>query len=134
MRRCKLTYHVVILIYAIVYVYLYQGTCPTLKTILILAFWEREKYILWKNLLKGISGKAKNTTKIILLLEKRHHVEISKRSFNSLRDVPLDLDYLKKNLHIYFVSLLEDLQQYLEENGSSHGYRNLQERLMSRGI
>ena len=40
----------------------------------------------------------------------------------------------RKNLHINSVSLLEDVQQYLEENGSSHGYRDVQQRLMSRGI
>ena len=26
------------------------------------------------------------------------------------------------------------MQHYLEENGSSHGYRNVQQKLMSRGI
>ena len=32
------------------------------------------------------------------------------------------------------VSLLESVRQHLEESGSSHGYRNVQQRLMKRGI
>ena len=65
---------------------------------------------------------------IILLLEKRHHVQISKRSFQRYVN---QLGLFRKNLHINSVSLLEDVQQYLEENGSSHEYRNVQQRLMS---
>ena len=69
---------------------------------------------------------------IILLLEKCHHVEISKRSFQRYVN---RLGLFRKNLHINSVSLLEDVQQYLEENRSSHGYRNVQQRLiMSSGI
>ena len=44
------------------------------------------------------------------------------------------MDYLEKKLYINSVSLLKDVQQYLEENGSSHRYRNVQQRLTSRGI
>ena len=43
------------------------------------------------------------------------------------------LGSFRKNLHINSISLLEDVQQYLEENEWSHGYRNVQQRLMSRG-
>ena len=68
---------------------------------------------------------------IILLLEKCHHVQISKRSFQRYVN---QLGLFRKKLHINSVSLLEDVQQYLEENGSSHGYRNVQQRLMSEGI
>ena len=68
---------------------------------------------------------------MISSLEKCHHVQISKRSFQ--RSVNR-LGLFRKNLHINSVSLLEDVQQYLKENGSSHGYRNIQQRLMSRGI
>ena len=68
---------------------------------------------------------------IISLLEKRHHGQISKRSFQ--RSVNR-LGLFRKNLHINSVSLLEDVQQHLKENKSSHGYRSVQQRLMSRGI
>ena len=58
-------------------------------------------------------------------------MQISKRPFQRYVN---QLGLFRKNLHINSVSLLEDVQQYLEENGSSHGYRNVQQRLMSRGI
>ena len=58
-------------------------------------------------------------------------MQISKRSFQ--RSVNR-LALFRKNLHISFASLLGDAQQYLKENGSSHGYRNVQQRLMSKGI
>ena len=58
-------------------------------------------------------------------------MQISKRSFQGYVN---RLGLFRKNLHINTVSLLEDVQQYLEENGSSHGYRNMQQRLMIRGI
>ena len=68
---------------------------------------------------------------IILLLEKRYHVEISKWSFQSYVN---RLGLFRKNLHINSASLFEDVEQYLKENGSSHGYRNAKQRLVSRGI
>ena len=68
---------------------------------------------------------------IISLLEKRHHVQISKRSFQ--RSVNR-FGLFRKNLLINSVSLLEDVQQYLKENKSSHGYRSVHQRLMRRGI
>ena len=68
---------------------------------------------------------------IISLLEKRHRVQISKRSFQ--RSVNR-FGLFRKNLLINSVSLLEDVQQYLKENKSSHGYRSVQQRLMRRGI
>ena len=83
---------------------------------------ERIKRYFWKGYIYD---------EIILLLQKHHHVQISKRSF--LRCVNR-LGLFRKNLHINSVSLLGDVQQYLKENGSSHGYRNVQQRLMSRGI
>ena len=58
-------------------------------------------------------------------------MQISKRSFERYLN---RLRLFRKNLHTNPVSLLKDAQQYLEENGSSHGYRNVQQRLMSRGI
>ena len=84
-----------------------------------------------EELIKRYFWKCYKYDEIILLLEKRHHVEISKRSF--LRYVNR-LGLFRKNLHNNSVSLLEDVQQYLEKNGLSHGYRNVQQRLMSRGI
>ena len=60
--------------------------------------------------------------KIVLLLEKHPHAQISKRLFQRYVN---QLRLYRKNLHINFVSLLEDVQQYLAENGSSHGYRNV---------
>ena len=68
---------------------------------------------------------------IILLLQKHHHVQISKRSF--LRCVNR-LGLFRKNLHINSVSLLKDVQQYLKESGSRHVHRNVQQRLMNGGI
>ena len=68
---------------------------------------------------------------IIFLLEKRYHVEISKGSFQRYVN---GLGLFRKNLHINSVSLFEDVEQHLEENGSSHGYRNVKQRLVSRGI
>ena len=58
-------------------------------------------------------------------------MQINKRSFQRYVS---QLGLFRKNLHTNSVSLLEDVQQYLEENGSSHGYRNVQQRLMSRRI
>ena len=92
-------------------------TCPTFTFIVLCivnCFWKDYKY-----------------GEIILLLEKRHHVEISKLSFQRYVN---RLGLFRKNLHINAVSLLEDVQQYLEENGSSHGYRNVQQKLISSGI
>ena len=84
-----------------------------------------------EELIKRYFWKGYKYGEIILLLEKRHHVEISKRSFQIYVN---RLGLFRKNLHISSVSLLEDVQQYLEEIGSSHGYRNVQQRLMSSGI
>ena len=84
-----------------------------------------------EELIKRYFWKSYKCGDIILLLEKRHHVEISKRSFQRYVN---RLRLFRKNLHINSVSLLEDVQQYLQEDGSSHGYRNVQHRLMSRGI
>ena len=84
-----------------------------------------------EGLIKRYFWKDYKYDEMISSLEKRHHVQISKRSFQ--RSVNR-LGLFKKNLHINSVSLLEDVQQYLKENGSSHGYRNVQQRLMSRGI
>ena len=83
---------------------------------------ERIKRYFWKGYIYD---------EIILLLQKHHHVQISKRSF--LRCVNR-LGLFRKNLHINSVSLLKDVQQYLEENGSRHVHRNVQQRLMSGGI
>ena len=84
-----------------------------------------------EEVIKRYFWKSYKYGEIILLLEKRHHVEISKRSFQRYVN---RLGLFRKNLHINSLSLLEDAQQYLEKNGSSHGYRNVQQRLMSRGI
>ena len=84
-----------------------------------------------EELIKRYFWKGYKYSEIILLLEKGHHVEVSKRSFQRYVN---RLGLFRKNLHISSVSLFEDVQQYLEENGSSHGYRNVQQRLMSSGI
>ena len=84
-----------------------------------------------EELIKRYFWKGYKYDEIILLLEKRHHVQISRRSFQIYVN---QLGLFRKNWHINSVSLLEDVQQYLEENGSSHGYRNVQQRLMSRAI
>ena len=84
-----------------------------------------------EELIKRCFWKGYKYNEIISLLEKRHHVQICKRSFQRYVN---RLVLFRKNLHINSVSLLEDVQQYLEENGSSHGYRDVQQRLMSRGI
>ena len=84
-----------------------------------------------EELIKRYVWKGYKYDEIIFLLEKRHHVKISRRSFQ--RDINR-LGLFRKNLHVNSISLLEDVQQYLEENGSSHGYRNVQQRLMSSGI
>ena len=84
-----------------------------------------------EELIKRCFWKGYKYDEIISLLEKRHHVQICKRSFQRYVN---RLVLFRKNLHINSVSLLEDVQQYLEENGSSHGYRDVQQRLMSRGI
>ena len=47
--------------------------------------------------------------RIVLLPEKRHHVQISNRSFQRYVN---QLGLFRKNLHINSVSLLEDVQQY----------------------
>ena len=83
-----------------------------------------------EELIKRYFWKGYKYHEIILLLEKRHHVKISKRSFQRYIN---RLGLFRKNLHINSVSLLEDLQQYLQENESSHGYRNVQQRLMKSG-
>ena len=84
-----------------------------------------------EELIKRYFWKGYKYGEIILLLEKRHHVEISKRSFQRYVN---RLGLFRKNLHINSVSLLEDVQQYLEGNGLNHGYRNVQQRLMSSEI
>ena len=68
---------------------------------------------------------------IIMLLKKQHHIQISKRTLQrylnhiglSRRSRPLDSN-----------ALLADVHQYLQENGDSHGYRNVRQRLLQRGI
>ena len=84
-----------------------------------------------EGLIKKYFWKGDKYDEIISLLGKRHHVQISKQSFQ--RSVNR-LALFRKKLHINSVSLLGDVQQYLKENGSSHGYRNVQQRLMSKGI
>ena len=56
---------------------------------------------------------------------------IIKQSFQKSAN---SIGLFRKHLQINSVSLLEEVQQYLEENGSSHGYKNAQQRSMSRGI
>ena len=85
---------------------------------------------LMEEFIKRYIWKSYKHGEIILLLEKCHHVQISNRSFQRYVN---QLWLLRKNLHFNSVSLLEDVQQYWEENGSSHGYKNVQQRLMSRG-
>ena len=136
--RRKLIYGVVILISALAHVYVYQCACPAFTFIVLcivnlidISFLREGEIYFMEELIKRYFWKGYKYGEIILYLEKRHHVEISKRLFQRYVN---RLGLFRKNLHIISASLLEDTQQYLEENGSSHGYRNVQQRLMSSGI
>ena len=122
----------IILIDAVADVYVYQWACPIFIVIVLcivnlidVSFLREGKTYFMEELIKRYFWKGYKYGEIILLLEKRKSVQ--KTYVNRL-------GLFRKNLHINSVSLLEDVQQYLEENGSSHGYRNVQQRLMSSGI
>ena len=80
-----------------------------------------------EELIKRYFWKGYKYDEIVLLLEKRHHVQISKWSFQRYVNRP---GLFRKIFHINSVSLLEDLedvQQYLEKkNGLRYVYRNVQ--------
>ena len=133
-----MNYNVVILIYAIAHVYVYECACSTVTLVVLgianlidISFLREGEMHFMEEFVKRYFWKGYKYDEIILLLQKRHHVQISKRSFHSYVS---QLGLFRKKLYINSVSLLEDVQQYLEENGSSHGYRNVQQRLMSRRI
>ena len=123
LRRRKLIYDVVILIYAIAHVYVYQCAFSTVTFVVLgvanltdISFLREGEVHFMEEFIKRCFWKG---DEIILLLEKRDHVQISKRSFQRCVN---QLGLFRKNLHINSVSLSENVQQYLEENGSSHGH------------
>ena len=77
-----------------------------------------------EELIKRYFGKAIKTMKLFYCLTS---VIICERSFQRYVNRP---GLFRKKLLIDSVSLFEDVQIYLEENGSNHGYRNV----LSRGI
>ena len=95
---------------------LYQCACPTLTFIVLfivnlidISFLRGGEIHFMEELIKRYFWKGYKYDEIILLLEKPHHVEISKRSFQRYVN---RLGLFRKNLHINSVSLLEDIQQY----------------------
>ena len=137
LQRRKLIYDVVMLIYAIAHIYVYLCACSTVTFVvlgianLVISFLREGEMHFLEEFIKRYFWKGYKYDEINLSLEKRHHVQISKGSFQRYAN---QLELFRKNLLINSVSLLEDVQQYLEENGSSHGYRKVQQRLMSRGM
>ena len=86
--RCKLIYDVVILIYAIAHVYVYQCTCSTATFVVLgianhidISFLREGEMHFTEEFIKRYFWKGYKYNKITLLLEKRHHVQISKQSF-----------------------------------------------------
>ena len=111
---------------------MYQCACSTvtfvelgIANLIDISFLREQEMHFKEEFIKWYFWKGNKYDEIILLPEKRHHVQISKRSFQRYVN---QLGLFRKNLHINSVSLLEDVPQYLEENGSSHGYRNVQQR------
>ena len=88
MRRRKLIYDVVILIYAIAHVYVYLCACSTVTFVVLgianlndISFLGDGEIHFIEEFIKRHFWKGYKYDEIILLLEKRHHVQISKRSF-----------------------------------------------------
>ena len=112
---------------------MYQCACPTFTFIVLcivnlidISFLREGEIHFMEELIKRYFWKGYKYGEINLLLEKRHHVEISNRSFQRYVN---RRGLFRKNLHINSVSLLEYVQQYLEENVSSHRYRNVQQKI-----
>ena len=102
---------------------MYQCACSTVTFVVLgianladISFLREGEMHFMEEFIKRYFLKGYKYDEIILLLEKCHHVQISKRSFQRYVN---QLGLFRKKLHINSVSLLEDVQQYLEENGSS---------------
>ena len=95
--------------------YIYQCACSIVTFVVLgianlidISFLGKGEMCFTEEFIKMYFWKCYKYDEIILLLENRHHVQISKRSFQSYVN---QLGLFRKNLHINFVSLLEDVQQ-----------------------
>ena len=107
------------MIYATAHVYVYHCACPTFSFIVLcianlidISFLREGEIHFMEELIKRYFWKDYKYGEIILLLEKRHHVEISKRSFQRYVN---RLGLFRKNFYINSLSLLEDVEQYLKK-------------------